>query len=597
MKYNNSCIILLTITLTTLFASCKKDFLDQKTLQVINEDAVFSDSIKTLGFINGRYNDIMYSFDPHRYGDQGLEGACDEAEPKIDITKYPYKISSGAANASNTDKNIWTVSYKQVRACNVFLRNLDSIPVTLVTKQRWQGEIRFLRAWYLFNLVKHYGGIPMLSNKVFNDGDVIDIPRSSYVDCVNYIAAECDTAASMLPLKDPLTTAAYYARASRGAALALKSRLLLYAASPLFNDGTRTDDPQHLLSFANSDNERWRKAAEAAVAVINLKQYDLYKGSTPYFYNMFLQPNGCNEYIFGFWGTDTQYACWVENNANPPTRWTRYQASSSSCFPVQELVDAFPMKNGLPITDPASGYSGIGDNMYKNRDPRFDASIEYNGSKRAFAGYGDREVWTYTGVIPSGSAGSPETSASRDGIYVSGATLTGYYRYKACANEVITSSGLVSRPQLMMRYGEILLNAAEAINEYYGPDGKIDTLTVYSCLKAIRNRAGILAGTDGMFGIKAGMSKTEMRTFIQNERRIELAFEEQRFWDVRRWKIAPVTENREMHGMEITRSASGTFSYRTIVIRKHVWDDKMYFWPIPSSELTKSPALVQNPGY
>jgi hypothetical protein len=113
----------------------------------------------------------------------------------------------------------------------------------------------------------------------------------------------------------------------------------------------------------------------------------------------------------------------------------------------------------------------------------------------------------------------------------------------------------------------------------------------------IRSRAGITPVIDGLYGLKAGMTKEEMREAIWHERRVELAFEEHRFWDVRRWKIALQTENAETHGMEITRAANGSFSYRVIVVRKHVFTDAMYFWPIPQSELTKSPALKQNPGY
>ena len=249
------------------------------------------------------------------------------------------------------------------------------------------------------------------------------------------------------------------------------------------------------------------------------------------------------------------------------------------------------MKNGLPITDAASGYSG-GDNMYLNRDPRFYSTVSFNGSLRFLSGYtGDQPIRTYTGVIPTGN--SNINSANLDGIYKNNATKTGYYCYKMLSNTVANGGTELNRPRMLIRYAEILLNAAEAYNEFGGPN-----IQIYTWLKDIRSRAGIDAGASGNYGMKANMTQEEMRAFIQSERRIELAYEEHRFWDIRRWKIAQVTENAETHGMEITRAADGTFSYKTIVIRKHVFNaPSMYFWPIPQSELTKSPALKQNPGY
>jgi hypothetical protein len=214
---------------------------------------------------------------------------------------------------------------------------------------------------------------------------------------------------------------------------------------------------------------------------------------------------------------------------------------------------------------------------------------------RSYVGAGNVPVRTYTGAIPASSI-AQETSAARDGIYQPGATKTGYYRYKCLSNEVIGSGGEVYRPQVLIRYAEILLNAAEAANEYHGP-----TAEVYTWLRAIRERAGIYADADGdgknLYGIKDDMTVEEMRRFIQNERRVELAFEEHRYWDVRRWKIAPDVANQEVHGMEITRAVDGAYSYRIITIRRHVFTPGMYYWPIPMSEMTKSPALVQNWGY
>lgn len=571
--------------------SCQKNFLDQSTLSVLNEQAIFADSTYSQQYINSRYTNISYSWEPGRFGTGGLESACDEAESATSPTQYHYIISSGAANPSNTDKGLWTTVYAQVRAINIFLRNEAGLPVTQTIKNRWEGEVRFLRAWYYAALLKHYGGFPIVGDTVFADGDVINVPRSSYDSSVNYIVTECDAAAKLLPLNYLSSGVATvdYGRATQGAALGLKARVLLYAASPLSN-ATRADDPNHLVSYPGADINRWKLAADAAQAVINLNQYSLYNAVSPGIYQTFLVNQNAEQVFAYFPPTTTSNNMYRETMWNSPSRGTKYTGTITG-FPLQELVDAFGMQNGLSITDPASGYSGVGNNMYLNRDPRFYSAISFNGSLRALSGYtGDQPIRTYTGVLETGNANL--NSANLDGIYKTNATKTGYYGYKMLADGVINGGSELNRPRLLIRYAEILLNAAEATNEFSGPSTQ-----VYNWLTMIRSRAGITAGTNGLYGMKANMTQNEMRSFIQSERRVELAFEEHRFWDIRRWKIAMVTENQDMHGMEITRAADGSYSYRSIVIRKHVFTNNMYFWPIPQSELTKSSALKQNPGY
>ena len=589
-KYNKGTWWLLPVLCACIMSGCKKDFLDQKALTAVDETAVFKDSTKSLGMINNIYSNLGISFNAKRFNNTGMDAACDESEPISDPTIYTYLISSGGINPSNTDKGLWTTGYRMVRACNIFLKNRDSIPVAAATRDYWVGQVKFLRAWYLFTLLKHYGGIPLVNDDVFNDGDKIDIPRSSYETCVNYITQDLDAAAALLPASYT-TGNVNQIRVTKGAALAVKARLLLYAASPLFNSGVRADDPEHLLTYATADNERWKKAADAARAVIDLGVHSLYTTGTTPFYTLFLQNTPVPEHVLVYWQpVSTSNNFYIENSANPSSRGTNNGYAGVKYFPTQELVNEFDMLNGLRITDPASGYPGTGDDMYKNRDPRLTYSVHYNGSRRNMGSLGDQAVNTYTGVIPTGNAAV--ASANVDGIYTSTGTKTGYFRYKMCNNFGVGGGSELYRPWVLMRYAEVLLNAAEATNEYSGP-----TTEIYDWLKLIRSRAGITPGTNGLYGLKSGMTKDEMREAIRHERRVELAFEEHRYWDVRRWKIAAQTENAETHGMEITRAADGKFSYRTIVVRKHVFTDGMYFWPIPQSEIVKSPALIQNPGY
>lgn len=580
----------LPVVAACFVVGCKKDFLDQKTLSAVDETAVFKDSTKSLGMMNNIYSNIGISFNARRFANTGLDAACDESEPISDPTIYTYRISSGGVNASNADKTLWTTVYQMVRAANIFLKNKDSIPVTGATRNYWAGQVKFMRAWYLFTLLKHYGGIPLIGDKIYSDDERVDVPRSSFEACVNYITGELDAAAALLPASYA-TGDVNQLKATKGAALAVKARLLLYAASPLFNGGSGNNDPDRLTGYAAADNERWKKASDAAKAVIGLGTYSLYTSSATPLYTLFLQNAPVPEHVLVYWQpVTTANNIYVENSANPQSRGTVNGYAGVKYFPTQELVDEFDMVNGLRISDPASGYPGMGDNMYKNRDPRLTYTVHYNGSIRNMGSLGDQPVNTYTGVIPSGNAAA--TSASVDGMYTSTGTKTGYFRYKMCNNFGVSGGSELYRPWVLMRYAEVLLNAAEATNEYYGP-----TTEVYDWLKLIRSRAGITAGTNGLYGLKAGMTKEEMREAVRHERRVELAFEEHRFWDIRRWKIAPQTENAETHGMEITRAADGKFSYRVIVVRKHVFTDAMYFWPIPQSEIVKSPALKQNPGY
>ena len=349
-------------------------------------------------------------------------------------------------------------------------------------------------------LLKHYGGIPLVGDKIFADDEKIDVPRSSFETCIKYLTDELDAAAAALPesyrLGDPNQL-----RVTKGSALAVKARMLLYAASPLFNSGPRADDPEHLLTFPGADPERWKQASDAAKAVINLGVYSLYTSSATPLYTPFLQNTPQAEHVLVYWRPwTTANNFYIEASANPTSRGGMNGWAGVKYFPTQELVDEFDMINGLRIKDSASGYPGIGDNMYENRDPRLAYTVHYNGTIRNMGSLGDQPVNTYTGVIPTGNAAA--TSASLDGIYTPTGTLTGYFRFKMCNGR----SGELYRPWVMMRYAEVLLNAAEATNEYYGP-----TVEVYDWLKQIRSRAGIMAGADGLYGLKADMTKDEMR--------------------------------------------------------------------------------------
>ncbi len=261
-----------------------------------------------------------------------------------------------------------------------------------------------------------------------------------------------------------------------------------------------------------------------------------------------------------------------ENLWRPPSRGG---SSTTGSWVHQNLVDAFQMNNGLDITDPNSGYNP--QDPYTNRDPRLDYTATRNGSKIADGQVSSTLYPVYTYV------GEPNGDGFGNG------TPTGYYTNKMCKDDVrpewITDS---KRCYPLIRYADVLLMYAEALNEYQGP-----TQEVYDAVDSIRYRAGL-----SPFALPLGLSKDEMRKVIQHERQVELAFEEHRFWDVRRWKIAEITENKIMTGMKITiDNSTSTYVYNVVDVRDHNFRTAMYLWPLPQSETAKSPDLLQNPGY
>jgi hypothetical protein len=562
----NKYTILITILSLFTMLSCKKGgILDQVKTTDLNEENTFSDSTRTLQFLTRIYSDIGFSADPRRFGSSvGIYSIGDEVEGSLQAaTAYNVIFQTGVVSAINIPTDAWVTSYANIRRVNVFLKHLPETPLSASLKNRLAGEARFLRAWYYFIMLKHYGGIPLIGDVVFEAGDKVPGKRATFEECVNYIESECNAAASMLPL---IQTGLDYGRITRGACLGLKSRLLLYAASPLFNGRPELDG---VLGYPTFDGQRWEKAAQAAMEVINLNQYQLMDLSSPtpgYGFQKVFTLRKNSEYILAVMAANNRT---LESIWDPPSR-----GGSGSAYPYQELVDAFGTKNGKPIiADPAYNPA----DPYANRDPRLAYTILFNQGMRLGTNKAVSAVNTYQG-------------AAQDGFPL---TKTGYFLRKFLDDNTIasTTSSTTERCLPLIRYAEILLNLAEASNE----SGDINT--AYNQLIAIRKRAGINVGSDGTYGLNAGMSKEEMRVAIQNERRVELAIEEHRYWDVRRWKIAENVSNKTLHGMKITKVGNG-YTYERIDVRTPVFvAPKWYLWPIPQLEVNKSNDLVQNPGW
>lgn len=575
-KYSIYSISAALILLMVGMTACSKkgaDFLDKTESGTINEQITFADSIRTMEFLNGLYQNLQANYKQTFLTNYGSMADCtDEGELMwTGSSNYPIPVNQGNLSATYSwVANAWSSWFSRVRNSNIYLKNVKKSPLSAAMQQRTTGEARFLRAWYYHQLVRFYGGVPLLGDTLFTPDDMISLPRNTLEECINYIVSELDAAAALLPAEMPGLD---YGRITKGAALALKARTLLYAASPLFNGGydgqngfEAAADKKVLVSYPSYDANRWKVAADAFKAVIDLGKYSLYEDNTTAagygFYKQFhLRVN--SEAIFQMMDPPNTR---LEGMWLPPTR-----GGQGASYPGQQLVDAFPMKDGKAITDPTSGYSPS--NPYVNRDPRFYYTILYNGAMfRGTSTVTQSPVYTYFGAATDGMGVSTYT------------TRTGYYCRKMLNNE---GTGNTQRCIPEIRYAEVLLSYAEALNEFSGPSQE-----VYDAVNAIRRRAGL-----SPYELPAGLTKEEMRQAIRNERRVELAYENQRYFDTRRWKIAHDPEIVILRGIKWTKEGS-TYKREDIVADPRVFNHPaMYFFPIPSAEMGRQPKFVQNPGY
>jgi len=532
-----------------LLQSCSKS-LESEPLERLTDEEVFDPGDKNgdyaKQFLNGIY--LLLPGGNNRVGGDFLDAGTDDALPSRTGTSVDF-FRNGGISPSNVIDNTWSSNYTGIRRVNMFLSKIDIVPIDATLKEEFKGEARFLRAYFYFELVKRYGGVPLVGDKIFSLNDNVSLPRNSLDDCFNYILSELD--ASRPLLLDANVSNLNWARASKGANLALKSRVLLYRASPLFNPG--------------NDSQKWLDARDAAREVIDLGIYNLVSD----YVKLFLD-NKNDEMIFIKEAAQSQN---IETSNGP----IGYLVGNGYTSPSQGLVDAFLMNNGKGISEDGSGYDPS--NPYLNRDSRFYATILYNGKT-----WLNRPVETFNGGLDRPGGAKVQTK-------------TGYYLRKFMGKFENSNSYSNQNHHIMLfRYAEILLNYAEAENEINGPGDQ--TSPVYTSLIAIRKRAGVSAGSDGLYGLPTGIDKDSMRIIIQNERRIEMAFEEQRFWDIRRWKIAEVVMNQPVKGVNITVDNNGVSTYNYFDASPSVFDaSKMYWFPIPFTEERANPNLTQNPGW
>lgn len=471
-----------------------------------------------------------------------------------------YDIYNNVWSPINTIDNVWSIYYSAIRASNIFLENYAltnferfkysaGYAESLAIAQNYPYEVRFLRAYFFFELAKRYGDIPLLTRSYKTD-EINKVKKSSFNDVVNFIVSECDTIAPLLPV----TYRSFFletGRITQGAALALKSRVLLYAASPLHNE--------------TKDLAKWDIAAKASGDLISKADKGLWYSLVSNV-NLFSTANAvltAKELILERRNGNSNSF----EGLNLPMG---FEGGNSGNTPTQNLVDAFEMKDGTPFSWSNPVHAA---NPYLNRDPRFAKIIAYNGSKLM-----TKTIETFQGGL--------------NGAPINGATLTGYY-LKKYIDETVSLSPItpISKPHhyILFRYAEIFLNYAEALNEWKGPDYK-DATYVISAREAL-NRIRTYAG---MPAITGDNTQDAFRIRVRNERRIELAFEDHRFWDIRRWKTGDVVKT--INGITITKNGT-VYTYSPQKIQDRVWNDKMYLYPIPQTEIYMNGNLTQNTGW
>ena len=599
--------------------SCNDDFVNTKPLGEVSESAVWADAGLTEAFVT----EIYAGLGNGGFDEQQLASLTDETiftHPGRGITTITEGRSNPADMGWINGTINWPNMYSRIRATNLALKNLEKPLFTNpVMAERLTGEAKFMRAYYYHQLVRYYGGVPLIDRPYqLGEADYM-AARNTMEECINFIVKDCDEAAKLL---DGKTLAS--GRASKASALALKSRVLLYAASDMYDAATAKSKstthaafakPELLGYVSGSRADRWQKARDAAKAVLDLTAYgyqtnltapvtkDL--GTTNYMAMAMARNGGERELIFArHFINSKQEGGGRQGLFNGPNGYNNWAGNT----PVSLLVDDYEMMDGTKFSwsDPAKSAA-----PYANRDPRFYSTFLYDGSpwKPRTASVaakdpanqiqtGQYEVLDGTGKKVTAFGLDTRKSSVEDwnGSY------TGYYARKFIdANPAIVDQNTWQQvPWPVFRYTEAMFNYAEALIEL-GQDAEARTW-----LNKIRFRAGMPALTE---------TGAALKERYRNERRVEMVFEEQRYHDARRWMIAPVTLGRKANGISVIGTlkagksvtlykydpTSYDYNYKLIEIdpgkENRAWLDKMYYLPLSRDEMNRNNKLLQNPGY
>lgn len=554
--------VFVSMAVGSAFTLCScNDFLDREEDSFIDKTATFDSYNRTKQYLTYAYSLLPEGL--NRFSGGALLGAAtDDACFAIESSNI-QQFNNGSWNALSNPDNVWDRYFAGIAKCCTLLENSNHINLdisrldpakrveyenNLKDIRMWRAEAHFLRAYFNFELLKRYGPIPIIKSTLDINKDYSDTPRPTMKEVVAFIANDCDMAADSLELTPWRNMNDAFGRATKGAVLALKSRLLLYAASPLYVDFGDIDEANK-----PSDATLWKAAADAAKAVIDLNQYEL----APAYDDLFKNDFQNKEYIF--------VRRYPSNSDFEKSNFPISYGGKGGTNPSQNLIDDYEMLDGTAFdwSDPVKAA-----HPFENRDERLLATVLMNGV--LFKG---KRIATY----PGGADAMPNPNA----------TKTGYYLRKFLNENVNIQTGGGSDGHVvpLFRLAEIYLNYAEALNEY---DPTNPDIAVY--LNKIRERVSLP-------DVPSGLTQEQMRTLIHHERRVELAFEEHRFWDVRRWKVASSTLGAPVKGVKITQDDAGNFTYSPVQVEQRVFQPKMYWYPIPQSEVLKLHHWEQNKGW
>lgn len=554
MKFNKIAILLLSADLLTT-TSC--DFMDCDE----------SDNY-TLQEIQGSYNRVkqfvtsIYGYLPSDFCN--THGAMLDATTDDAIHVYEssaiQRIVNGTWSANYTVDDKFAYYYNAIHDANYYLTTLSGLTFDtwengddyqdwMQNYDNYQYQVRFLRAYFYFELVRRYQNVPLII-KPLSQTETNQIEPSSAQEVLKFIINECTEIAPKLPIKSTSIAQAENGRATRAMAMALKSRAALYAASPLYS--------------TNGDNAKWTEAAKASHDII-ASAGELGLGLDTYA-NLFKSKNYNSKEVILCRPTGTSKTF---EQANYPMGVT---GGNTTTCPTENLASAFEMKDGRAFdwNDPT-----MKANQYKDRDPRFYLTIVHNGM-----------LWPAKKAVDISEGGA-------NGLPLTNATTTGYYLRKYVDNSISFEAGSTTAAThhnwILFRYAEVLLNYAEAMIHVNGNCDYKDatyTMSAREALNAVRKRAGIPE--------VAACSQDEFLTRVKHERRVEMAFEGQRFWVLRRWKNLDETKN--IYAVRITHH-DGVLSYEKTLLSERSVSNKLYFYPIANVELFKNKKLVQNSGW
>jgi hypothetical protein len=586
--------IIKLLVLTIFLTSCE-DVFNPAIENIRSQEEMLKEPAFAQGILANAYVLLPYSSSPNS------DLATDDAVSN-DITNDYLRMASGSWSANNNPLSQWQDRRNAIQYINLFLKYADDVPwakdelVSTLFKGRLKGEAYGLRALQMYHLLRAHGGwvngqllgVPILTEPE-EPGSDFNLPRNTFQECLDQLFADAEEAIKLLPLdyKD-ITSAdipAYYqnlegltpsiydrvngkhlkGRITARIVEAIRAQAALLAASPAYSQGT---------------NVTWETAANYAAQV--LKRVDggyasmQANGGTWYTHDSGIDglASGDNPKEM-IWRGDVGQSSTLERNNFPPSLYGLGRVN-----PTQNLVDAFPMANGYPITDQASGYDP--NNPYANRDPRLNKYIIVNESQ-----YKNSTI--ITGVY------GEKDAINRDRGF---STRTGYYMKKLMRTDVNPEPNINTQQKhyvARIRYTELYLAYAEAANEAWGPTGTgTNTFSAYDVIKVIRKRAGIADPDAYLESVKN--DKDKMRELIRNERRLELSFENHRFYDLRRWKVDLSQLNETAKGVQISISGEN-FNYNRIDVEARSFGEHMYYGPIPFEEITKWSQLQQNEGW